>query len=114
MSKKRLSRNLPFLKKLRCCKGRQKGALISNLSTDQVKCLSECCHNVLKRNIPISKNHFEKLKKHKVVIRKIASKGLSLKAKKALIAQKGGFLSSLLLPIISIAGSLLGNLFAPK
>ncbi len=107
---KRLQDNLPFLKKLHCCKAKQRKTLLSHSKPEQVKTIADCCHNILLRNIKLSPAQIKRLKKHKHIIRAIGTKGLSLKKKKKILVQKGGFLATLLTPLIGIATSLLGGL----
>ena len=58
--------------------------------------MSECTINLLKGNIPLSKTQYDKFYKCKDVIRTLANRKNSLKAKKEVIIQRGGFLNVLL------------------
>jgi len=111
MSRNRLTKNLPFLRKLRCCKAGQRKKLISKATPDQVKTIADCAHNILIKNIPLSNSQFNQLKRHKHVVRQIGTKGVSLKKKKKLMSQRGGAILSILAPILaSVASSLIGGL----
>jgi hypothetical protein len=70
-----------------------------------VECISECCKNVLRGNVPMNRSQLINLRRHKRMIRKLSLKKSSLKNKKRII-QTGGFLGALLGPIVSILGSL--------
>ena len=86
--------------------------LLRNRCDDSfVRCISNCCHNILNGNVPLNANQLKKLKAVKGSIRKIAAKKTSIKTKKTLI-QRGGFLGALLPAIIPAIGGLLGNLFS--
>lgn len=75
--------------------------LIKEASPQLVKIISECCLNLLKGNIPVSKNQKTKLKKYQKAIRKLGnSKKLSIKARKNILIQKGGFLPLILGPLL--------------
>ena len=58
--------------------------------------MSECTINLLKGNIPLSKTQYDKFYKCKDAIRTLANRKNSLKAKKEVINQRGGFLNVLL------------------
>ena len=75
-----------------------------------VRAICQCASNTLKGNIPLSRMHKSRLARHKSLLRKLASKVLSLKKKKKLLLQGGtGLLPLLLGPILS---TLAGTLFS--
>lgn len=78
-----------------------------------VKCISNCCLNLLKGNVPLSRDQLRKLRVKKNVIRKVADSKTTLTTKKKLI-QKGGFLSLILPPLIGALGSLFGGLLGSR
>ena len=71
-----------------------------------VDCISECCANVLKGRVPLTPRQKSHLCKHRDALRLVANKKLGLK-KKTEIIQKGGFLGSLLVPVMALLGSFL-------
>ena len=78
-------------------------------SSQLIRIICECCLNVLKGNVKLSKRDKERLKKHRNLLRQLAEKKrVSLKSKQVLI-QKGGaaFLPLLLGPILSAITGLL-------
>ena len=79
-----------------------------HLDKDLILCLCECCKNLLVGNIPISQKKKKELAKSKKEIRQLANKEISIKKKKKII-QQGGFLSTLLGPIVSVLTSLFGG-----
>lgn len=74
-----------------------------------VRCISNCCCNILKGNVHMNQAQLAKLRRRKHMLRQLASKQTPIK-KKINIIQKGGFLGALLPPIISVLGSLFGGL----
>ena len=84
-------------------------AVIQNGDKDLIKCLCEISHNILKGNVPVTSRQKKKLNRFKNTIRQLTNKRqLSLTKKKQLL-QKGGFLGTLLGPIIGLLGSLLNS-----
>lgn len=71
--------------------------------------ISEITLNILRGNIKISPQKTKKLQAHKVAIRKIASKEISLPTRKKLILQSGGFLPTLLIPALTILADIAAN-----
>ena len=84
-------------------------SIAKSASPDLIHCLSEVCYNLLRGAVEISARDKKKLSKYKTHIRKVASKGTSVKSKRTLI-QKGGFLPSLLAPLAPVIGSILSPL----
>ena len=81
--------------------------LIANGDRELIDCVSECCTNILKGNVPLNNRQKAKLCKHKNNLRKLALKKVSLKKKKQII-QIGGFSSgAILAPVASVFVSLL-------
>ena len=109
---KRLKRHAHTLKYLGKCDKNTARAIIGSASKDLLHCFSDICHNILKGNVNLSKAERQKLIRHKNTIRKIADTKTTAKNKKKLI-QKGGFLGTLLAPLIRmvigpLAKSILG------
>jgi len=76
-----------------------------------VACLIECISNINKGKVPLTKTEKKKLKAHIKAIKKLSKERNTDSARKLLIKQKGGFLVSILAPILaSIASGLIGNL----
>ena len=81
--------------------------MIRVLDNDALQAIHECCVNVLKGNVPLSRGQKQRLSRYKKVIRRLGGqKRLSTSSKRHLV-QTGGFLGALLPPIIGILGSLL-------
>ena len=83
--------------------------VLNNGGRSLMSCLCEISHNVLKGNVPLTHLQKKKISSYKHIIRKLAnSKKLSLSKKKKLV-QKGGFLSALLGPVLTLLGGFLGR-----
>ena len=108
---RRFQKHYPDLKKLCKCSPKSRKKFLSNCSDDFIKNLCDCVVNVLKGNIKVSKYHHKKLSKKKAILRRLARKSISLKTKRKIFTQHGGFLGSLLVPIISAVGGLLTDTF---
>ena len=52
-------------------------------------------------NVPLSKGHKSRLRKHAKVLRKLAASDITLQRRKNIIVQRGGYLPALLAPLIS-------------
>ncbi len=98
-----------FLKLLAESGNQQRKRLLSIANTDQIKSLCEICLNTLKGTLPLNQTQVGKLKRHKTAIKLLAHKRTSLKAKKQVINQKGGFLGSLLSLALPLLSGLLGS-----
>ena len=94
-----------LLSKLRLKKDRKK--LLDTHNSDLVRALCEIIQNVLNGNVKLSPSEIKRLKKYHRDILKIAHKTTSLKKKKQLIIQKGGFLATLIPPAIALLTALL-------
>lgn len=102
-----LNRHIHVLKQL--CKPdiKRRRRLLKEGGKPLQVCLRECALNVVKGNVPLSKRQFKKLKPYRNTIRQLSKYRTSLKDRLK-IEQRGGFLGSLLVPILaSIAGAVI-------
>jgi hypothetical protein len=83
-------------------------AIIKDSDDDLIITLCEIIKNVLKGNVKISNHQKKRLQAKKTSLRKLASRGQSIKGKRRII-QSGGFLP-LLAPLVGAVASL----FFPK
>lgn len=107
---KRLKNNLDELKVLKKAKPALRKSILKTADKDLICCLSECCHNILNGNVQLSPDNKKCLKRHRKHLRHLASKRVSLKKKRNLLVQQGGFLPALLAPILGVAASLISSL----
>ena len=86
---------------------KRRTAILKHADKDLVVCLGECALNVLKGRVPLTPSQKKKLSRHKTHLRALANKKTTHAKRKRLLIQKGGFLGSLLVPILSTLGGLL-------
>ena len=82
-------------------------AVVENATPQLVKTLCECCHNVLKGNVPLTPGQKRRLRRHKVNLRQLTKKSLTVKRRKQIL-QTGGFLGALLGPVLGVLKGVLG------
>ncbi len=104
----RLKKHINLLKLLHKANPKLRKAILQNIDNDALRCLSDCAHNILNGNLPVTPTQLKQLKRHKSTIRNLASKKVALKKKRELI-QSGGFVSALLTPLLALAVSLLAD-----
>lgn len=78
----------------------QRKALLRKADPTLVKRICECALNILVGNVPLTKTHKSRLRKHAHTLRALAKPNVNFTRKKNLIVQRGGFLPALLAPII--------------
>ena len=76
--------------------------LLSTFPKEMMQLLSECALNILKGTVVLKKGQKEKLRRHRRKLHTLADKKASKKDKEKVV-QNGGFLSSLIGPIIEAA-----------
>ena len=109
----KLEKNIHNLKILSCCNKNLKNKLITKGDKSLILTLNECVLNTLNGNIKISPKDREKLLKHKYTLRKTL-KAKSLKDKKQILIQKGGYLQYILPAAITLITTLLENIKSKK
>lgn len=98
----RVKNHLSELCVLAKCPPKQRKAYLQHATKELITCLSECCANALKGHVPLSTSQKKALSRHKKHIREVANKRNSHRKRKDTLIQKGGFLGSLLGPILSL------------
>jgi len=104
---KRVIKYLPVLQVLQSRQIDKKAKRALLQSSQLIRVICECCLNILKGNVTLSKLEKKRLKKHRLLLRRLAERK-PLKTKQKLIQEGGGaFLPLLLAPILSaITGAL--------
>ena len=82
-------------------------AILKNATPQLIHTLCECCHNVLKGNVPLTKHQKTRLRRHKTSLRELTKKKLTVKKRKQIL-QRGGFIGALLGPVLSVLKGVLG------
>ena len=110
MMSKRMRGSLPYLQILAKCKPKVRKVLIEHGPSDLVLSICECCHNVLKGTVPLTKRQKQHLSRYKKHLRDLANQKVSrVKKQRLLTQQKGGgnLLAALLPPVLTVSTSLL-------
>jgi len=97
---------MPVLKRIRKMGDRARPEYIRRCDKSFVDCVSECAKNLIKGNVPLSTRQMSILRRKRKDLRELAKKRTPLRSKRKIL-QKGGFLSALLPPVLSVLGSLL-------
>lgn len=85
---------ITLLSKTKCPKKRN--LLVDMANKEQIDAISEIILNTLKNNVPLKTRDKNKLRPYKQTLRNLAKKSTSLKKRKHILKQRGGFLSFLL------------------
>ena len=112
MANRRFQEHLPYLEALKRPRQAKKKRelLLEAGGTPLVKCLGECCHNVLYGAVEVDEPTRLYLKRHAAHIREVADPRVGVQRKKQVLVQHGGWLPALLAPIISAVTGLVGGL----
>lgn len=82
-----INRQASFLRLLLTTSIKQRLDLIKNIQSSQMKAIVQIVYNVLVGNRILPSKDINKMKKHKVAIRRFVSKGLSLEKRKRLLVK---------------------------
>ena len=102
----RVKKCLPVLKRLSRLGDRAKREYVRKCDKEFVNCVSECAKNVIKGNVLLNDRQMKNLRRKRNDLRELSSKKTSLR-KKRRILQKGGFLTSLIPPVLAALTGLL-------
>jgi len=102
----RVKKFLPTLKRICRIGDRARRDYVRKCDNEFIHCVSECAKNLIKGNVPLTTHQMKNLRRRRNDLRALSVKKTSLR-KKRKILQKGGFLTALLPPILSVLGSLL-------
>lgn len=97
-----------MLKVLSECNPKLQKLIIENGGAKLIHCICEICLNILKGNVSLNKHQKQKLNRHRQTIRTLTNPKASVASKKKILVQKGGgFISSLIVPVLSTLAGLL-------
>ncbi len=91
---------LEMLKYLAKSKSKLRKSILSHADKNLITAICECSDNLLRGNIKISQKVKEQLKKYRHVLRELVEKS-SVKKKRQILVQKGGFLEFLIPAVAS-------------
>lgn len=80
------------------CPPKLRKKLLEKISGNCIKSIIECTHNVLRGNVPLSKEQKKSLSRHKSTLRTLQDRKVPLFKKRKLIIQRGGGFLSVLIP----------------
>lgn len=86
-----------------------KNTLLKKADEQFISNICEMCDNILNGNIKLTDKEFKQLKKHKKSLRLLIKRS-SLRNKKKILTQQGGFLQYLIPAAISGISSIIGSL----
>lgn len=101
MSEKLLRKHFHVFQNIKRGSPKLRKAIISLSGLDLTKALCEVCINVLNGNLPVEPEVRKKLSPFKSVLRSLCCRKVSLRKKRKLLVQKGGFLPALLGTLLS-------------
>ena len=103
--------NRHLLKCLASSNNKLRKVIIQNSSKNQIEAICSCIFNTLAGNINLTEEDKKHLSKYKKILRKLSNKS-SLKEKKKILVQKGGFLQFLLPAVITGISSIVSSLIS--
>ena len=105
----RLKKHVGLLNQLNKAKPKLRKAILQGADWEIIKCLCDCCHNILNGNIPLTPSQKKKVNRCIKDVRLLGSRKGNLRDKQALLVQKGGLVSAILAPLLAVAASLLSE-----
>ena len=110
---RRVKTHAVMLNTLAHCSPKQRQLILKTADKGLVDAICECVVNLIRGNVKLSSSQKKTFAKHKRHLRKLADRKTSLKSRKNIIVQRGGFflplLSRLIGPVIGAIGSLVGG-----
>lgn len=89
---------------------RKRNKILDLADEGDIDALCDCVHNLLNGNIEAKQSQLNKLHKHRYTLRKLVKPKVTLKERKKVLKQKGGFLQFLLPILAPILGALAKNI----
>lgn len=100
-------KDVGHLRILNACSPPLRKDLLKKFPKSIINCISECCLNTLKGNVPLNTKQKKTLSRHKHTLRLLADKKISVNKKRNVLIQKGGFLNILLPAALSVLTALI-------
>ena len=111
----RLRRNIHLLRALHEAKPQRRKELLKVADPDLVECLSDCCHNIIHGNIPLSGRRKKVLIQKKLLVRKVADKKAPIKnRKRVIVSQRGGGFLSVIPALLGSVLAAVSSLVSPR
>jgi len=104
----RVQHLLAALKLFKKMSTKDKNKYLQSCNKEFIHGVCECVRSLLKGHIPLNTSQLKCLTRHKQKLRKLALKSTTLSKRKKIL-QKGGFLGTLISPLVTGLASLLGG-----
>lgn len=108
---KNIESQMGMLNNLAIANKKMRNNIIKNADPKLIKSICECCLNTLHGRVKLDPDHLNKLRKYRSTFRALSNKS-SIKAKKILLQQKGGFLPVLLPSVIAGLSTIISSIIA--
>ena len=105
----RMKRNAPLILALNKASSSVRKAAIRSGAKDFILALVEIAKNLITRKVNLSDAHLQSLRRHKQQIQQLVKAKTSLTRRREIL-QTGGFLATLIQPVLGLLGGLLGGL----
>jgi hypothetical protein len=105
-----LKRNAELLKIIFQSKPKQRKAILQSVDKEVINTICEFIENLIKGHIHLSPTQWQRLRRYSSTLHQLGTKKNSLKNRKEILIQKGGFFPALLAPLLGFAGTLLSGL----
>jgi hypothetical protein len=92
----RVAKHCDFLQKLRTLSVAERKKYLNQAKASEIRAISDCAYNVCCGNLNLSRARLAKLRPYRVALRKLNSPGSTVKHKRDILIQQGGFLPQLL------------------
>lgn len=83
-----------FIKTLAKCSPQRRKRVLENATNNELKALFELCLNMKLGNLPIDAEQFRRFKRHKTTFDTLANRRISIRKKRKIVNQKGGFVAA--------------------
>ena len=108
VAKARFRKHYKDLQKLQKAKAKLRKRILRSAPPGLIKTITDCAHNVLKGNVPLSSKQISVLRRHRKKLERLANP--KLKSKRRYLIQNGGVLPALLGPLLTVGSTLLSGL----
>ncbi len=105
-----MKRNAHFIRLLSKTPPQRRNEILKHAPKELIAALSEGALNILNGNVKLTTRKYSSLKRYRSQLRQLANRRTSMRAKRALIQQRGGFLGALASILVPAITGLIGAL----
>jgi len=102
--------HIGFIRKFKGAGPNQRKVYLRQAAEDEIRSLVECGLNICNGNVSLNPRQLRNLKKYKNPLKKFSLGKSSIKSKRRILIQKGGFLPALAAITLPVLANLVGNL----